>query len=73
MDKPDNERQFCMIKCQICIKLNPTALPAHSKYETQVRVIIRGAKQKLAVDNKDINTILRVLQEEADKWIETHP
>ncbi|CAG7638122.1 ABC transporter substrate-binding protein [Paenibacillus allorhizosphaerae] len=54
-------------------KLAPTALPAHSKYENQVRIIIRGAKQKLAVDRKDINTILRELQEEADKWIESHP
>ncbi|WP_028547797.1 ABC transporter substrate-binding protein [Paenibacillus sp. UNC451MF] len=54
-------------------KLTPTQLPAHSKYENQVRIIIRGAKQKLAVDRKDINTILRELQEEADKWIESHP
>ncbi|CAG7623613.1 hypothetical protein PAESOLCIP111_02542 [Paenibacillus solanacearum] len=54
-------------------KLTPTAFPAHSKYENQVRIIIRGAKQRLAIDRKDINTILRELQEEADKWIESHP
>jgi len=52
--------------------MSPTPLPPHSKHENQVRVIIRSAKQKLAVENKDINTILRELQEEADKWIESH-
>lgn len=54
-------------------KLESTPLPPYSKYEAQVRLIVRASKQKLAVDRKDINTILREMQEEADKWIETHP
>ncbi|ULL13854.1 extracellular solute-binding protein [Paenibacillus sp. H1-7] len=54
-------------------KLASTPLPPSSKYESQVRTIVRGAKKKLAIDRKDINTLMRELQEEADKWIESHP
>ncbi|TVY10548.1 ABC transporter substrate-binding protein [Paenibacillus cremeus] len=54
-------------------QLTSTPLPAHSKYENQVRITIRNAKQKLAIEKKDINTILRELQEESNKWIESHP
>jgi hypothetical protein len=49
----------------------PATFPPFTIYDKGVANIVRSAKEKLALEHTDINTLLRELQEQADQYIQS--
>ncbi|MCC2683963.1 MAG: family 1 extracellular solute-binding protein [Paenibacillaceae bacterium] len=54
-------------------KMTPSPSPPDSKYDNDILKMVRGAKAKLALEQKDVNTVLREIQEQADQFIAANP
>jgi hypothetical protein len=54
-------------------KMTPSPFAPDSKYNNDILKMVRGAKAKLALENKDVNTVLREIQEQADQFIAANP
>ncbi|WP_179135896.1 ABC transporter substrate-binding protein [Paenibacillus sp. 32352] len=50
-------------------KYPPALTPTPNKYDKEVQTLIRDMRQPIALEKKDINTVLRETQEAADKKI----
>jgi hypothetical protein len=53
--------------------MTPSPSPPDSKYDNDILKMVRGAKAKLALEQKDVNTVLREIQEQADQFIAANP